>query len=231
MAWTCSGPCWTRVRWPSCPKTARSRSWCTSSGRRVDGTATRAPRIFADPEVSMTGRVFLVDDYPIVRAGLRALVEADPADLFCCGEAASAEDALRQVVGLQPDVVVHDLTLKGANGLELIKGLQAQAPALPVLVLSMHDEAVYAERALASGARGYVMKDHAPAQLRAAIHTVLAGRIHLSPEIDHPGTLAPWGERPDREAPRQTHSPTASWKSSSGWARACPPAGWPRRCT
>ncbi len=133
-------------------------------------------------QVFSSGAIFLIDDHPIVRAGLRALIEEDPR-LSCIGEADSAEAALRLLPSLTPDVVLVDLSLKGANGLELVKGIVALRPELRVLVLSMHDEQLYAERALEAGARGYVMKDNAPEQLRDAIHNVLAGQVHLSPAM------------------------------------------------
>lgn len=125
-------------------------------------------------------RVFLVDDHALVRAGLRVLLEAD--DMQVVGEAGSSEQALRELPD-DVDVVVADLSLDGANGLELLKGLGARRPDLPVLILSMHDEGLYAERAVQAGARGYLMKDAAPEHLVAAIETIRDGRIFLSPAM------------------------------------------------
>lgn len=127
-------------------------------------------------------RVFLVDDHPIVRAGFRSVIDAED-DLVAVGEAASSEDAQRQLAHLVADVVVADLSLEGANGLELVKALHASHPGLPVLIVSMHDEALYAQRALEAGARGYLRKDHAVDALCVAIRAVVQGRVHLSPAM------------------------------------------------
>lgn len=124
-------------------------------------------------------RVFLVDDHPIVRAGFKAVVEAED-DLVVVGESGSSEDAQRQLSKLVADVVVADLSLEGASGLELVKGLHASKPGLPVLVVSMHEEELYAPRVLEAGARGYVRKDRAVDELCPAIRNVVKGKLHLS---------------------------------------------------
>src|ERR1700757_607597 len=105
-------------------------------------------------------RVFIVDDHPIVRQGLAQMINQE-ADLTVCGEAEDAQNALNAVAELHPDLVLVDLSLKGGSGLELIKALRSRQNALPVLVVSMHDESLYVERALRAGARGYIMKHEA----------------------------------------------------------------------
>jgi len=127
-------------------------------------------------------RVLVVDDHPIVRRGLAHLLEGVD-DLEVGGEAETAAEALEAVRRDRPDVVVVDLTLKEGSGLELIKDLHARWPDLPVLVLSMHDESLFAERALRAGARGYLMKDGRMEDVVAALRAVLAGRVYVSERI------------------------------------------------
>lgn len=124
-------------------------------------------------------RVLLVDDHPIMRHGLAQLIRMEPG-LTVGGEAGSAADGLAAVGKLQPDVTVVDLTLPDKSGLELIKDIQAMHPGTRCIVLSMHDENLYAERALRAGARGYVMKETAAETLIRAIHRVLEGGIYVS---------------------------------------------------
>ncbi len=124
-------------------------------------------------------RVLLVDDHPILRAGLRKLIDHEP-DMMVCGEAEEGPKAFELAGTVQPDVAVIDISLKGSNGIELIKNLKARYPDLPTLVLSMHDESLYAERALRAGSRGYIMKEEAIEQVLVAIRRALAGEIFLS---------------------------------------------------
>lgn len=124
-------------------------------------------------------RVFLVDDHPLVREWLANLIDRQP-DLCVCGQAESAGPALEAITRQQPDVVVVDLSLQGQSGLELIKQLQTSLRSPRVLVLSMHDEAFYAERALRAGALGYVMKRAATGKVIEAIRQVLLGRLYVS---------------------------------------------------
>lgn len=124
-------------------------------------------------------RVLLVDDHPILRAGLSRLINQE-ADMTVAGEAEDAPKAFDLVSKLSPDVVLVDVSLKGGNGIELIKNLKARYPDLPMLVLSMHDETLYAERALRAGGRGYIMKEEAIEQVLVGIRKVLAGEIFLS---------------------------------------------------
>jgi DNA-binding NarL/FixJ family response regulator len=126
--------------------------------------------------------VFVVDDHPIVCRGMIELLSND-CGLQPCGQADSAEKALREIVELKPDLVLLDLSLKGMSGIELIKTLRVRLPELPVLVVSMHDETIFAERALRAGAKGYIMKGEPPERLIEAVHRVLEGRVYLSSAI------------------------------------------------
>ncbi len=124
-------------------------------------------------------RLLLVDDHPIMRHGLAQLIRAEPG-LDVCGEAGSAREGLELAGRLKPDLVVIDLTLPDKNGLELLKDIQAQHPGTLCLVLSMHDETMYGERALRAGARGYIMKEAAADHLINAARKVLSGGIYVS---------------------------------------------------
>jgi DNA-binding NarL/FixJ family response regulator len=127
-------------------------------------------------------RVFLVEDHPLFRRGVAELINQEP-DLEVCGEAAGISEAISGIEQLRPDLVIVDISLKGTNGIELLKAMRAREPKLLTLVLSMHDESLYAERALRAGARGYVMKHEAPEQVMAALRKVLRGGLHLSPAM------------------------------------------------
>jgi len=136
----------------------------------------------ASPSRADKRRVYIVDDHTMFREGLRQLIERE-AGLTVCGDAPDAADALRGIRASKPDVVIVDISLAGASGLDLIKAIKAEFEDLPVLVVSMHDESLYAERALRSGAMGYVMK-HEPAKtVKAAIQKVLGGDMYLSEKM------------------------------------------------
>ena len=124
-------------------------------------------------------KILIVDDHPVVREGLARRIDRQ-GDMAVCGEAETAAEALKAVAALRPDLVVVDLTLKDKSGLELIKDLRLRHPETPVLVLSMHDETLYAERALRAGARGYIMKQEAADHIIGAIRRVLGGEVYLS---------------------------------------------------
>jgi DNA-binding NarL/FixJ family response regulator len=124
-------------------------------------------------------KVLLVDDHPVLRAGLGKLINQE-ADMMVCGEAEDGPTAFDLAGTLAPDIAVIDVSLKGSNGIELIKNLKARFPELPTLVLSMHDESLYAERALRAGSLGYIMKEEAIEQVIAAIRKVMQGEIFLS---------------------------------------------------
>jgi DNA-binding NarL/FixJ family response regulator len=123
-----------------------------------------------------------VDDHPMMRQGLAQLIGAEK-DLVVCGESENAECALDTINSLKPDLVLADISLPGKNGLELIKDFQAIQPGLPVLVISMHDESLYAERVLRAGGRGYIMKQEGGKKLMQAIRKVLDGKIYVSEKM------------------------------------------------
>src|SRR5947208_16867705 len=125
-------------------------------------------------------RIVIVDDHPLFRKGLEQLIHSD-GTFAVCGEAGSAAEAMDVIRKLDPDLAIVDVRLPGANGIELIKNIRAEFPRLPVLVLSMYDESLYALRALRAGAQGYVMKQEALANVVNAIHEVFQGRPYLSP--------------------------------------------------
>jgi DNA-binding NarL/FixJ family response regulator len=124
-------------------------------------------------------RIVVVDDHPTMREGLARVID-ETGDLSVCAQAESIHRALELVETTQPDLAIVDITLGGQNGIELIKDLKVRHPKLPVLVHSMHDEQVYAQRSLRAGARGYLMKHEPPPKLLHAIRQVLAGEIYLS---------------------------------------------------
>jgi len=127
-------------------------------------------------------RIVVVDDHPIFREGLLQSINRQP-DLMVCGEAENAPQALGLIGELKPDLVLVDISLPGKSGFELVRDIQAMHPGVAVLVLSMHDESLYAERVLRAGARGYVMKHERPEQLLEAIRHVVSGRTYVSEKM------------------------------------------------
>src|SRR5580765_517856 len=127
-------------------------------------------------------KVMVVDDHPIVREGLTRFINLQP-DLRVCGEATTTHQALKEIPVLKPDVVILDLTLAGSNGLDLIKDMKLRSLKSQILVLSMHDESLYAERALRAGAMGYIMKDEGSKEILKAIHRIVKGEIYLSEKM------------------------------------------------
>jgi DNA-binding NarL/FixJ family response regulator len=125
-------------------------------------------------------RILIVDDHPFMRAGLAQLIERQP-DLLVCGEAGHPAESLQWLATHAADLVLTDMTMPGRSGLDFLKDLQALHPGLPILVVSMHDELVYAERVLRAGARGYIMKEAGGENLLGAIRQVLAGQVYVSP--------------------------------------------------
>jgi DNA-binding NarL/FixJ family response regulator len=123
--------------------------------------------------------VFVIDDHPIVREGLVQLINREN-DLVVCGLAEDAYGALKAMESVKPDIAVADISLKGTDGIELIKNMKMRFADLPVLVLSIHDESLYAPRALRAGARGYIMKQEATENVLVALRRVLGGEIYLS---------------------------------------------------
>ncbi|MBI4178087.1 response regulator transcription factor [bacterium] len=144
-------------------------------------------------------RIFVVDDHPIVREGLAKLFRGEE-DLEVCGEADDVPNALDLIAQTGPDVALVDLSLRGSNGIDLIKDIRVRHPKLPVLVLSMHDESLYAERVLRLGARGYIMKREPPAKLLDAIRRVQSGQLYMSPAVSERmlSTLSDGKSRPDQ---------------------------------
>jgi DNA-binding NarL/FixJ family response regulator len=126
-------------------------------------------------------RILLVDDHPMTREGLQAVINRE-ADIEVCAAAGSPADAMAALEKTKPDLMVTDLTMPGRSGTEFIKDVHAMRPAMPILVLSMHDEAIFAERVLRAGARGYVMKDAGSTRMLEAIRRVLGGQVYLSPQ-------------------------------------------------
>ncbi|MGD1019650.1 MAG: response regulator transcription factor [Verrucomicrobiia bacterium] len=128
-------------------------------------------------------RILIADDHPMVRDWLTQLINREP-NLTVCGEAADAAQTLQAIQTLRPDMAVVDLSMEGSHGTDLIKDITTRFEGLSVLVLSMHDEPLYAERALRAGARGYVTKREGAAKIRQAILRVLEGEIHVSETVD-----------------------------------------------
>ena len=134
------------------------------------------------PAAAKKKTVFVVDDHPLLRQGLALMIDREP-DLMVCGEAEEAQAALKEIAALKPDILIVDISLKGPDGLDLLKNLRALYPDLPVLILSMHDESIYAERALRARANGYIMKQEATEKVLVAIRRILAGEIYLSEKM------------------------------------------------
>jgi DNA-binding NarL/FixJ family response regulator len=124
-------------------------------------------------------RILVVDDHPIVRQGLALLINREP-DMLVCGEAEEAMGALHVLASAHPDVLIVDISLTGPDGLDLLKTIRTTHPTLPVLILSMHDESIYAERALRAGANGYIMKQEATEKVLVAVRRILSGEIYVS---------------------------------------------------
>ena len=132
--------------------------------------------------VARKSRVFIVDDHPLVREGLGNLINGQD-DLIVCGEAEDSVQAIAGIIQARPDVALIDISLKNESGLELVKDLGKQCPFVALIVLSMHDEALYAERALRAGARGYVMKRETSKSVLASIRRVLEGGVYVSERV------------------------------------------------
>ena len=133
-------------------------------------------------QVADKNRVFIVDDHPLVREGLANLINAQD-DLIVCGEAGDSALAIAGIMKTKPDVALIDISLQNESGLELVKDLAVQFPKVALVVLSMHDETLYAERALRAGARGYVMKREASKNVLSSIHRVLEGGVFVSERV------------------------------------------------
>jgi DNA-binding NarL/FixJ family response regulator len=143
----------------------------------------------------MMHSIFVVDDHPVMRRGYAALISRE-SDFEMCGEASSAEEALDVIGDDEPDLIIVDISLEGMSGIELIKHLQSQHPDLPVLVVSMHDETLYGERALHAGARGYVMKSEVDDVIIEAIRQILQGGFYLTDHLNRKILLQYTGRGP-----------------------------------
>jgi DNA-binding NarL/FixJ family response regulator len=158
----------------------------SSSSSKAPVEKTAPPQNVSAPAEAApeTGRikVLLVDDHPLMRQGIKALI-AQHSRFEVCGEAESAPRALELVAKLEPDLAIVDISLQSTNGIELTKGLRSQRPSMQVLIISMHDENVYAERALRAGAMGYVMKHEAGEKIITAMEQILGGEVHLSDRV------------------------------------------------
>ncbi len=127
-------------------------------------------------------RIMVVDDHPIVRQGLALMINRE-SDLVVCGEAEDAMGAMHVLSSSHPDILIVDISLNGPDGIDLLKNIRISNPTLPVLILSMHDEMVYAERALRAGANGYIMKQEATENVLVAVRRILTGEIYVSTRI------------------------------------------------
>ena len=154
-------------------------------------------------------RILIVDDHPIVREHLKGLIEQQK-DLKVCASVADASQAMISTAAFMPDLAIVDLSLKTTHGLDLVKDMVSNYPTLPILVLSMHDETVFAERVLAAGARGYITKQEATERIMTAIRKVLDGEIYVSDRMagrivqrfvagKETKTISPLGQLTDRE--------------------------------
>ncbi len=185
----------------------------------MEANASEAPR--------QKRKVFLVDDHPLVREWLTNLIHQQP-DLSVCGEAESSAEARESIIALRPDVAIVDISLKDSSGIDLIKNLKHCCPAIRVLVLSMHEESHYAERALRAGASGYIMKRETARKVVAAIGQVLEGNVYVS-EAHSAAMTTQFVAGKTSPAPRRLRSSvTASWRCSSFWVRAARRARLPR---
>ena len=138
----------------------------------------------AQTPAGLKKRVMVVDDHPIVRQGLALLINRE-SDLVVCGEAEEAMGALHVLASARPDVLIVDISLNGPDGIDLLKNIRNTHPTLPVLILSMHDEMIYAERALRAGANGYIMKQEATDKVLIAVRRILNGEVYVSERISN----------------------------------------------
>lgn len=169
-----------------------------STEKRASRRAKSAPVRQGGTGASIEGakrRILLVDDHPMTREGLAANINRQ-ADLAVCCEASNPAEAMTALSKLKPDLMLTDMTMPGRSGIEFLKDVRAMMPGLPMLVLSMHDETLYAERALRAGARGYLMKDAGSAKVLEVIRLVLSGQSYVSPQMSARILDAMTGHRP-----------------------------------
>lgn len=161
---------------------------------KQDGTAT-AKTVETVSKPSLKKRVMLVDDHPMTREGLAAII-ARQSDIEVCCEASSPAEAISHLAKTKPDLLVTDMTMPGRSGIEFIKDVHAMHAGLPIFVLSMHDEMLFAERVLRAGARGYLMKDAGSAKVLEVIRLILSGQVYVSPQMSARLLDAVTGHRP-----------------------------------
>src|SRR5690606_31085358 len=157
---------------------------------RFRGSNTQFDQALESPEITMNyanhatskTKMFVVDDHPLIRQGLAQLINREP-DMYVCGEAEDAPRALKGIAARHPDLVIVDISLQGNNGIELTKSIKALYKGLRILVLSMHDENIYAQRVLRAGANAYVMKQESPERVIEAIRRTLNGDIYVSEKV------------------------------------------------
>ncbi len=145
-------------------------------------TANASAAVTAKDAVPSKRKVFIVDDHPIVREGLAQMINREP-DLAVCGDAQEMHAALQAIEVHKPHILIVDISLNGPDGLDLLKNIRSKDPSLPVLILSMHDESIYAERALRAGANGYIMKQEATERVLIALRRILNREIYVSDRV------------------------------------------------
>jgi len=165
-----------------------------ASSRAKSAPARREPRTSSTARATKR-RILLVDDHPLTSEGLAGVINRE-ADLEVCGMATHPAEAMSALARLKPDLMVTDMTMPGRSGIEFLKDVHSMMPELPMLVLSMHDEMLYAERALRAGARGYVMKDAGSAKVLEVIRLILSGQSYASPQMSARLLDAVTGRRP-----------------------------------
>jgi DNA-binding NarL/FixJ family response regulator len=179
-----------KLKQPKRPQSKKKSGLTAKEARRqaiepdVKSTGGLASGIVANPksELPESIRIVVVDDHPLFRHGLIQLLNTDDG-FSVCGEASSASEGMDVIRKVKPHLVIADLGLKGTNGIELTKMIVAEFPRIPVLILSMHDESLYAVRSLRAGARGYVTKQEALGSVLEAVREVMEGRTYLSPKM------------------------------------------------
>ena len=155
----------------------------------------------------MKYKIFILEDHPIMRRGYRTLINGEM-DIEVCGEAETAAEALEKIPHVDPDLVIADISLEGTNGIEFVKRLHTEKPGLEVLIVSMHEESLYAERALQAGAVGYVMKKEADNSVLTAIRRVQSGRYYVSERMQDKIMLLFAGQTSPKEMAETTNSIT-----------------------
>jgi DNA-binding NarL/FixJ family response regulator len=160
-----------------------------------------SPKTLPKKEPDVRKKILVADDHPMTRAGVVHLLTKQ-SDMIVCGEVGSPSEALHEISKSSPDLLLTDMTMPGRSGIEFIKDALALHPHLPILIVSMHDEVIYAERALRAGARGYIMKEAGGEKLLAAIRRVLGGQVYVSEQMS-----AKILDSLSATKPRGSHSP------------------------